>query len=357
MIKTYTYKIKPNKKVEQKFNHWLGICRYVFNVSKELKEVSYRHGLKLSAYDIQKQLTDAKKEHTFLKEVHSNTLQAIIERLDNSFKKFFKGAGYPKWASKKRWKSIPFKSIKATHNAFKLPSFGVVKVFKFKEPKGNLKTATIIKEADGLYLKIVVDEYNSKVKNRDSQSVVALDMGIKFFTVTSDGEFVENPKHLFKYLSKLRIENRKLSRCKKGSSNFYKQVRVLQKLHLKISRTRKDFLHKISSELSMKYSDIIIENLDVLKMSKCDSKLSKHILDCAWGNFFEMLEYKTNVHRINPAYTSQTCSKCGYIDSQNRKTQSHFECVKCNHTENADLQAAKNILELGHQLMEANVNQ
>ena len=112
-----------------------------------------------------------------------------------------------------------------------------------------------------------------------------------------------------------------------------------------------------SSELSMKYSDIIIENLDVLKMSKGDSKLSKHILDCAWGNFFEMLEYKTNVHRINPAYTSQTCSKCGYIDSQNRKTQSHFECVKCNHTENADLQAAKNILELGHQLMEANVNQ
>lgn len=102
MIKTYTYKIKPNKKVEQKFNHWVGICRYVYNVSKELKEVSYRHGLKLSAYDIQKQLTDAKKEHTFLKDVHSQTLQAIIERLDNSFKKFFKGAGYPKWASKKK---------------------------------------------------------------------------------------------------------------------------------------------------------------------------------------------------------------------------------------------------------------
>lgn len=93
MIKTYTYKIKPNKKVEQKFNHWVGICRYVYNISKELKEVSYRHGLKLSANDIQKQLTDAKRTY-ILKEVHSQTLQAIIERLDNSFKKFFKGAGY-----------------------------------------------------------------------------------------------------------------------------------------------------------------------------------------------------------------------------------------------------------------------
>ena len=91
-------------------------------------------------------------------------------------------------------------------------------------------------------------------------------------------------------------------------------------------------------------------------MVQSKSNLSKHILDCSWGLFFEMLEYKTNVHRINPAYTSQTCSSCGNVDSQNRRTQSHFECVRCGHTENADLQASKNILELGHQLMEANVD-
>lgn len=81
----------------------------------------------------------------------------------------------------------------------------------------------------------------------------------------------------------------------------------------------------------------------------------QNIFSIVLGAIFEMLEYKTNVHRINPAYTSQTCSKCGAIDSQNRKTQSHFECVRCGHTENADLEASKNILELGHQLMEANV--
>ena len=356
MIKTYTYKIKPNKRVEQRFNQWVGICRYVYNISKEVKEISYKKGLKLSAYDIQKQLTDAKKEHLFLKEVHSQTLQSVIERLDNSFNKFFKGAGYPKWASKKKWKSIPFKSIKTTHNAFKLPSFGIVKVFKFKEPKGDLKTATIIKEADGLYLKIVVNEHTSKVIRRDSQSVVALDMGIKFFLVSSDAEFIDNPKHLFDKLSELRVQQRKLSRMKKGGINWIKQVNVVQKLHLKVKRSRLDFLQKQSTIISNNYETVIVENLNVKGMAK-NKKLSKHILDCGWGTFFSILEYKTNVIRVNPMYSSQECNKCGHTCKENRKKQSLFECTKCAYTENADFQATLNLFQRGQSLMEANVNQ
>jgi putative transposase len=87
------------------------------------------------------------------------------------------------------------------------------------------------------------------------------------------------------------------------------------------------------------------------------SKLAKHILDCSWGLFFELLEYKTNVIKVNPAYTSQKCSKCGHTCKENRKTQSLFECVNCGYTANADFQATLNILELGQQLMEANVEQ
>ena len=355
MIKTYTYKIKPNKKIEQKFNHWIGICRYVYNISKELKEVSYKRGLKLSSYDIQKQLTDAKKEHTFLKDVHSQTLQAVIDRLDNSFKKFFKGAGYPKWASKKKWKSIPFKSLTTTHNAFKLPSFGVVKVFKFKQPKGVLKTATIIKEADGLYLKVVVDEYYSKVKNRDSQSVVALDMGIKFFYVSSDGEFISNPKHLFSRLSKLRVQQRKLSRMKRGGSNWKKQVNVVQNLYLKVKRSRLDFLQKKSTIIANNYANVIIEDLNINGMSK-NKRLSKHILDCGWGIFFSLLEYKANVIRVDSKYSSQECNNCGYISKENRKTQSKFECINCGYAKNADVNASLNLFQRGQSLVEANVS-
>ena len=355
MIKTYTYKIKPKKKIEQKFNHWVGICRYVYNTAKELKETYYQNGISLSSFDIQKQLTDAKKEHTFLKDVHSQTLQAVVERMDNSFKRFFKGAGYPKWASKKKWKSIPFKSIKTTHNAFKLPSFGIVKVFNFKEPKGVLKTATIIREVDGLYLKVVVDEYSTKVTDRDSQSVVALDMGIKFFYVTSDGEFISNPKHLSFKLSELRVQQRKLSRMKKGGSNWKKQIKLIQMLHLKVKRSRLDFLQKQSTIIANDYANVIVEDLNIKGMSK-NNKLSKHILDCGWGTFSSLLEYKTNVIRVDPKYSSQECNECGHISKDNRKTQSLFKCVSCGYTENADYQATLNLFQRGQALMEVNVN-
>lgn len=354
MIKTYTYKVKPNTKVEHKFVQWCGICRFVYNCSKDLNEQNYQKGIKLSKFDIQKQLTEAKKYFTWVKEVHSHTLQAVTERLDNSFKKFFNGAGYPRWASKKRWKSIPFKSIKTTHNAFKLPSFGIIKVFKFKQPKGILKTAILIQEADGLYLKVVIQQEDKP--NSDNQTICAIDMGITHFLTTSDGEFIENPKHLFSYLKQLRIENRKLSRMKKGGSNFKKQVNVLALLHQKIHRTRKDFLHKQSRLLANKYQTVIRENLNITGMSK-NSRLSKHILDCSWGIFFDLLEYKTNVIKVNSKYSSQECSACGHICKENRKTQSLFECINCGYSENADIQATFNLMQRGQTLLGANVNQ
>jgi putative transposase len=223
MIKTYTFKIKPNKNKEKIFEEYLNTTRYVYNLGKEVREESYKKGVKINYFDLSKQLTEAKKEFSWLKNVNSQTLQATLERLENTYKKFFKGAGYPKWAKKKNWKSIDFKSIKTTFNAFKLPSIGVVKVFKFKVPKGELKTAKIVKEADGWYLKVVVKEEDS-VK-RENQSICAIDVGVSYFLTTSHGEFVDNPKHLFNYLKQLRIENRKLSRMRKGGSNFKKQVK------------------------------------------------------------------------------------------------------------------------------------
>src|SRR5690606_28483005 len=187
---------------------------------------------------------------------------------------------------------------------------------------------------------------------RENQSICAIDMGITFFLTTSDGEFVDNPKHLFKHLKQLRIENRKLSRMKKGGSNWKKQVKVLKKLYQKVSRVRKDFLHKQSRKLANGYGTVIIEDLNIKGMSK-NKRLSKHILDCGWGTFFSLLEYKTNVIRVNPIYSSQECSKCGHTSKENRKTQSLFECVKCGFTENADFQATLNLLQRGQSLMEA----
>ena len=361
MIKTYTYKIKPNKALERKFEEQLSVCRYVYNLGIEVREESFKKGVNINYFNLSKQLTEAKKDFSWLKQVNAQTLQAVLERLELGYKKFFtdlkKGnkTSKPKWAKKDKWRSLPFKSIKITFNGFKLPSFGNVKVFNFKVPKGELRTASIVKEADGLYLKVVVKEQDVE-QIRENQSVCAIDMGVNYFYVTSDGEYIENPKHLFRYLKQLRVENRKLSRMKKGGKNFKKQVKVLQLLHLKVSRVRKDFLHKQSRSLANNYSTIIREDLQISKMVK-DSKLAKHVLDCSWGLFFELLEYKTNVVKVNPAYSSQTCSKCKHTAKENRKTQSLFECVKCGHTDNADFQATLNLLQWGQTLMEAKTEQ
>lgn len=353
MIKTYTYKLKPKKTVERKFYQWLGACRVVYNLSKEVSETSYKKGISMSSYDIQSQLPDLKKEVPWINNVHSQTLQAVVGRYSDSMKKFFKGAGFPKWASKKSWKSVPFKSIKTTHNAFKLPKFGVVKVFNFKQPKGNVKTATLIREADGIYLKVVVDEFQSKIYC-ENQAVVGIDMGIKYFMTSSSGDFVENPRHLQSKLKELRVQSRKLSRMKKGGKNFAKQVIVLQRLHQKVKRTRLDFLQKESTKLATQYHTVIREDLKVKNMIK-NPKLARAIADVSWGTFFDLLEYKTNVVKVNPAYTSQTCNSCGDTNRESRKTQSVFECISCGHLDNADLNAANNVLEKGQFLMEAKV--
>lgn len=358
ITKTYTYKIKPNKSLERKFYEQIGVCRYVFNIAIETREESFRKGVKINYYNLSKQLTEAKKEFKWLTQVHSQTLQATLERLENGYKKFYldlkKGVktSKPKFARKDKWKSLPFKSIKVSNNCFELPKFGKVKVFNFKVPKGELRTASVVKEADGLYLKVVVKQ---EEQIRESQSVCGIDMGITFFLTTSNGEFVDNPKHLFKYLKQLRIENRKLSRMKKGGKNFKKQVEVLKRVYQKVSRVRRDFLHKQSRKLANEYGTVIREDLSISKMVK-DSRYAKHILDCSWGTFFEFLEYKTNVIKVPCAYTSQMCSKCKHISKENRKTQSLFECINCGFTENADYQAALNLLQRGQTLLEANVS-
>ena len=360
MIRTYTYKLYSNKRVETKFNKWLGICRYVYNIAKETKETAHKEGVRLSGYALSKQLTEAKKEFTWLTEVNAQTLQGVIEQLDGSYQNFFSGrAKYPSWASKKMWKSFGFKqagvkdtnpkgTLRQTGKGFILPKFGEVKVFNNRLIEGSIKTARLVKKADGIYLNVTAEVKDKVYCSNENQ--VGIDMGITYFAVTSDAEFIDNPKFLTKQLKKLRVEYRKLSRKFKKdiavqSNNYYKQAKVVAMLHKNVKDARKDFLHKHSTYFATNYSTVIHEDLDIREMIK--SKFSPRISDIAWGTFFTMLSYKTNVVKVNPAFTSQTCSVCGHVDEDNRRNQHKFKCTACGHTENADYNAAKNILKAG----------
>ena len=364
---TYTFKIKTSPKLIQKFEEHLNTTRMLYNLAKETKEYAYSKGVRLSKFDLMNQIPELKKEFTWISDVNAITLQTVIERLDKGYSKFFidlrkgKKCNTPHWAKKKDWKSVEFKqgNLKNAYptlrfekdGKFNLPKLGKVKIFKSREVYGNIKLARIVKKADGWYLQIVTDYETQKC---DNQAEVGIDLGIKYFVVTSEGQFFENIRATEKYANQLRIEKRRLSRKKKFSNNFYRQVKVIKKLYLKIQRVREDYLHKVSKELANSYKTIFVEDLNISKMIK-NANLSKIISDVGWGKFVHYLAYKTNVIKINPAYTSQECSKCGHTCKENRKTQSLFECVKCNYTENADLQATFNILQRGQSLMEANV--
>ncbi len=342
----YKRKLILNKQQQSKIEGWIGVCRLVYNLGLEVKIWAWRNKqVNLTEYDLVNQLTEL-REIEWIKEVPRAALESTIKRLDLSYKKFFKGSGFPKWANKKSFKSVTIRqncgAIKIHNsNYIQLPKVGLLKIFKDSEISGSIKTVTIKREPKGYFIYINTDAVKD-IQNKDENQVIGLDMGITHFCVDNNGIFIDNPKHFKKYERQLRIENRSLSRKNKGGNSWIKQAKKLALLHHKIGNVRKDFLHKESTKLAKLYHTVYMEDLNISGMVK-NRKLSKHISDAGWGIFGDMIAYKTTCITVNAKHTSQQCNQCGHIAKENRKSQSDFECVKCGHKDNADINAGKNI--------------
>ncbi|MEK6882700.1 MAG: transposase [Nanoarchaeota archaeon] len=345
---TYKRKLKLSKSDEIRISSWIGACRVVYNMGLEIKIATYKtKEQSISKYTLMKQLTEI-KDIDWIKDVPAQTLQETMDRLDRSYQTFFrtfkKGGGFPKFAKKDEYNSIVIKDIKVNNenNTVKLTNLGIISTFKDREIKGVPKRATIIKEPTGYFICIQCDGVEKPVYNSDKNQVGGIDMGISHFCIDSDGGFVANEKHFSKHERKLRIENRSLARKKKFGKNWKKQAKKLGMLHHKIANVRKDFIHKKSTDYARKYNTIFLEDLKINNMVR-NKNLSKQILDCGWGMFRTMLEYKANVVRINPKNTSQKCNCCGRVDLKNRLSQSVFKCINCGYKNNADVNSALNL--------------
>jgi putative transposase len=199
-----------------------------------------------------------------------------------------------------------------------------------------------------------------------SSSAVGIDLGICRFATLSDGTFYEPLNSFQKWAHQLALEQKKLSSKQKFSKNWQKQKHRIAFIHAKIGNARRDYLHKVSTEVSKNHAITVIEDLKVSQMShsakgtkdepgrdvKKKSSLNRSILDQGWDEFRCQLEYKQQwrggkVIGVPPQYTSQECPHCHHICKGNRKTQALFQCVECGYTENADLVGAKNILAVG----------
>lgn len=352
-MKTYKFKLKPTKKQEILFESWVSTCRALYNLALEQKITAYEmRKTTVSKFDQYNQLPELKKHFPWFSEVYSDTLQDVLDRLDFSFKKFFSGAGFPKFSKKGFYNSFMFKrSFKVNEKTIKLPKIGEVKYFNSREIIGTPKTATIIKEIDGWFICITTQtESSNETIDVDNQNPIGIDCGVVKTFSLSNGTFIEKPKT---DMSEIKRLQKKLSRQKKGSNSREKTKLKLQKLYKKQSNQRKDFLHKTTTNLVKTYSAIYLEDLNLKKMKENGlSSVNVGMSDNNFSLFRELLKYKMifegkHLGLVNPVYTSQTCSACGKIDKKSRISQAEFVCTNCGFISNADENASKNIMSKG----------
>jgi len=205
-----------------------------------------------------------------------------------------------------------------------------------------------------------------EIGKHPSESEIGIDAGVKCFAALSDGTLIEGVNSFRKHEEILLSEQRKLSRKKRWSNNWKKQKRRISGLHHSIANVRSDYLRKLSTEISKNHTKVYVEGLQIRNMSasargtiekpgnniKAKSGLNKSILDQGWFEFRRQLDYKLYwrggmLFEVNPRYSSQQCSCCGYTVRENRTSQAQFKCMACGYEENADINAAKNIKTVG----------
>ena len=350
MLKGLKYRLYPTNSQKELISKHIGSSRFVYNLALETKNTAYlgsKHNF--SPFDLIKQLPDLKKECEWLKEVNSQSLQQSIQNMDIAFKKFFKGAGFPKFKSKHRGKqsfSIP-QNVIVENNLLIIPKFKEgINIVLHREIKGTIKSATISVTPTGKYFVSILVDTNTEIPTKapiTENATIGIDLGIKDFAITSDGEVFENPKNLQKAQSKLKYVQRKYS---KNKGKRTKQRLAL--LHEKVVNKRKDFLHKISTKLIRENQTICLEDLAVSNMVK-NHNLAQAISDVSWSTFVTMLEYKAdwygkNILRIGRfAPSSKTCSCCGAINKELTLKDREWTCGRCSTVLDRDVNASINI--------------
>ncbi|MGD1712086.1 RNA-guided endonuclease InsQ/TnpB family protein [Dapis sp. BLCC M172] len=377
MRTAYQYKLRPKKDQIATIEMWLELLRRQYN---------YRLGERFSwweenrcsvnacplvmpiprlrdnpdYYSQKKDLVNTKDKFPEYKLIHSQVLQDCIKRVKLAFDRWWKAdkngqkSGKPRFKGKGRYRSFTYPQIKQDciqENKINLPKIGNIKFIQHRPlPDGfQIKTVTISRKADGYYVILSLEEKSVPALTSEVEpklkNTLGIDMGLKEFLVTSEGESVPIPQYYRKSQQRLKTLQKRLSRKKKGSKRWLKAVKAVAKQYKKVADKRKDFHFKTANELLLKAEVIAHENLNIKGLAK--TRLSKSINDAGWGQFLSILTIKAGnagqkTIAVNPKNTSQDCSKCGETVPKELNIRTH-SCPHCGIVIDRDLNAAINI--------------
>lgn len=372
--KAYKFRLYPDREQAELFRKTFGCCRFLYNHMLADKIDLYEKTGKT------KRLTPAgyKKTYPWLKEVDSLALANVQLHLEAAYRNFFKRkeAGYPKFKSKHRSRksyttNVVNGNIRLEGGKLRLPKAGYVRIKCHREIPADyvLKSVCVSMEPSGRYNASLLYEYPVSESqaagksgeeggaHREAQEmdILGIDFAMRGLAVFSDGRRAGYPMYYRASEKKLAREQRKLSRCRRGSRNYGKQKKKLAKQYEKVRNQRKDYLHKLSREIADSHDAVAVESLDMRGMSG-SLHFGKSVMDNSFGMFREMLRYKlqdrektlVEVGKYFPS--SKKCSCCGRVKEALSLDERIYLC-ECGNRMDRDVNAAVNIREEGRRLL------
>ncbi len=358
--KAYKYRFYPTKEQAQILAKTFGCCRYVYNWAlRERTDAYYQRGERLYYEATAQRLTELKKqeEYTWLGEVSSVPLQQSLRHLDRGFRNFFEGrTQYPTFKKKHSdqaatYMATAFKWDGKTLTLAKMDQSLQIAWSRPLPDGAKPSSVTVSKDTAGRYfVSILVEEDIQPMAM--TPKMVGLDLGLKSMVITSDGHMHGNPKFFAQDEKKLARAQRKLSKKKKGSKNRAKARLKVARIHRRIADRRKDYQHKLSTQVLRENQVVCVESLQVKNMVQ-NHCLAKAISDVGWGEFVRQLEYKAcwygrTLVKIDKFYpSSKRCHDCGHILDSLSLDIRHWVCPECGVAHDRDINAAKNVLAAG----------
>jgi len=360
MLRTFKFRLYPNRAQRLAFEQTLETCRFIYNSAlAERKHAWEKEGRSISYREQQNALPVLKESRASLRAVHSQVLQDVLRRLDKAFRNFFRRvkagekSGYPRFKNANRFDGFTYSQFGngvglRERNRLWLSKIGEVNIKLHRRLPANakIKTCTIRRDVDQWFACFTIELPDTAREPREIRSAVGVDLGIANLVALSTGETIENPRWLKHSEQKLAVQQRVLTRKKNGSSSRWKQRLRVARLHCRVRRQRTDFLHKLSRKLVDSYDLVVFENLDVTRMMQ--SRLAKFIADASWRQLILFTRYKaeeagTVVQFVEAVNTSQQCSSCGALVPKALRERVH-SCPCCGLVTDRDVNAAKNIL-------------